>query len=133
MSRWQSWHQPQQSHPVPQQRQHWAAGPQRADPSLPSRPEARAGEQRGIQGCGFGDDGFQIYFRAGVFPCGMFATALTMNGWVASCSCPGNAPVYGQAVSVMPLPLCGAGDHIPVIDCLMLGSWPTSTAAPLDW
>lgn len=28
-----------------------------------------------------------------------------------------------------PFLLAALGDHIPVIDCLMLGSWPTSTAA----
>ena len=123
VSRWQSWHQ-QRSHPVPQPGQHWAAGPQRIDLSLRSRPEARAGEQRGIQGCGFGDGGLQIYFGVGGLSLWHVCHSTDHEWQVASCSCPRNAPVHGQAVSVMPLPLRGAGDHVPVIDCLMLAPSP---------
>ena len=47
-------------------------------------------------------------------------------------SCPGNAPVRGRVVPLTPLPVCGPGDHVLAIDCLMLGSQPTSTAGPLD-
>lgn len=41
-------------------------------------------------------------------------------------SCPRNAPVRGRAVPVTPVPVCGPGDHVLAIDCLMLGSRPTS-------
>lgn len=96
--------------------------PQRADPSLPSRPEAQSWRTEGDSRVWIWADG-QIYFRAGSFPVAWPpSTDHERMGGLLQLSW--ECPSIWTSSFCYALPLGGAGDHIPVIDCLMLGSGP---------